>query len=61
MLKDDIECKPFTVIPIDSLFVYKNKYYLQLYLENCAYEIMDKRMTDHLHDNLFETDEDQIL
>ena len=34
----------FTVISIDSLLVYQNKYYL--HLDNCAYEIIDKRMTD---------------
>ena len=27
----DIECESFTVISIDSLFVYKSKYYLQVY------------------------------
>ena len=27
----DIECESFTVISIDSLPVYKNKYYLQVY------------------------------
>ena len=33
---DDIECKSFTVISTDSLFVYENKYYLQVYFEKCA-------------------------
>ena len=28
----------------DSLFVYENKYYLQAYLGNCAYKIVDKEM-----------------
>ena len=32
MLEDDIECGSFTVIYIDSLLVYDNKYYLQVYL-----------------------------
>ena len=32
--KDDIECESFTVISIDSLLVYDNKYYLQVYLDN---------------------------
>ena len=54
--EDDIECKSFTVISISSLLVYKNKYYLQVYLDNCAYKIVDKQMTDYLGDNLFETD-----
>ena len=30
--QDDIECEYFTVISIDSLLVYENKYYLQVYL-----------------------------
>ena len=32
--KDDIECESFIVISIDSLLVYENKYYLQVYLDN---------------------------
>ena len=39
--EDDIECKSFTAISIDSLLVYQNKYYLQVYLDNCAYKILD--------------------
>ena len=46
----------FTVISIGSLLVYKNKYCLQVYLDNCAYKIVDKQMIDYLGDNLFETD-----
>ena len=32
--EDDIECESFTVISIDSLLVYENKCYLQVYLDN---------------------------
>ena len=39
--QDDIECKYFTVISIDSLLVYENKYNLQVYLDNCAYKIVN--------------------
>ena len=35
--EDDIEYESFTVISIDSLLIYENKYYLQVYLDNCAY------------------------
>ena len=38
----------------DSLFVYENKYYLQIYLDNCADKIANKQMADHLDDNLLE-------
>ena len=54
VLEDDIECESFTVISIDSLLVYENKYYLQVYLDNCAYKIVNKQMTDYLDENLFE-------
>ena len=36
--EDDIECECFTVISIDSLLVYNNKYYLQVFLDNCAHK-----------------------
>ena len=54
MPEDDIECELFTVISIDPLLVYEKKYYLQVYLDNCAYEIANKQMTDYLDNNLFE-------
>ena len=53
MPDDNIECKSFTIISIDSLLVYENKYYLQVYLDNCAYEIVNKQMTNYLNDSLF--------
>ena len=40
--EDDIKCKSFIVISIDSLLVYENKYYLQVYLDNCAYKTANK-------------------
>ena len=39
--EDELKCKSFAVISIDSLLVYKNKYNLQVYLDNCAYIIVD--------------------
>ena len=42
--EDDIECGSFTVISIDSLLVYKYKYYLEVYLDNCAYKIANDRL-----------------
>ena len=47
------ECQYFTVILIDYLLVYENKYYFQVYLDNCAYKITNKEMSDYLDDNLF--------
>ena len=58
MPEDDIKCESFTVTFIDSLLVYDNKYYPQVYLENFASEIVNKKMTDYLDGNFFE---DQIL
>ena len=51
---DDIECEPFTVISIDSLLVYKNKYYLQVYLDNWVSKIVNKQKTDYLDENVYE-------
>ena len=56
--KIELECKSFTVIFIDFLLAYENNYYLQEYLDNCAYKIENKQMIDYLDDDLFETDED---
>ena len=33
-----------TVTSIDSLLVYGNIYYLQVYVDNSAYKIVDKQM-----------------
>ena len=54
MPEDDIECELFTDISIDSLLVYDDKYYPQVFLDNCAYKIVNKQMTDYLDENLFE-------
>ena len=37
--KDHIECRSFSVISIDSLQDYDHNYYLQVYLDSCAYKI----------------------
>ena len=42
MPEDNIECEYFGVISIDFLLVYDKKYYLQVYLENCAYKMVNK-------------------
>ena len=57
VLEDDVERESSTIIYIDSFIVYENKYYLQVYLDNCAYEIVGKQITDDIDDNLSETDE----
>ena len=43
----------FFVIFTNSLLVYKNKYYLQVYFDNYAYKIIEKQIIDYLD----ETDE----
>ena len=48
MPEDDVQCEYFTVISIDSLLVYENKYYLQVYLDNFTHKIVDKQMADYL-------------
>ena len=52
--EDDIEWAPFTVISIDSLLVYENKFYQQVCLDNCVYKVAYRQMTDYLDDNFFE-------
>ena len=56
--EDNAEYESFTIISTDALLAYKTKYYLQVYLGNCTYEIVDKQMIAHLGDNPFETDEE---
>ena len=51
--EDGIECESFTVISIDSLLIYENKYYLQVHIEKIAYKIANKQMTDYLDGTLF--------
>ena len=46
----------FTIISIDSLMVYKSKYYLQVYVDNCTKKMVNNQKTDYVADNLFETD-----
>ena len=57
MPEDNIEYESFTVISIDSLLIYQNKYYLQVYLDNCDYKTVEGQMIDYLGENPFETDE----
>ena len=38
---DGVECESFTIISIDSLVVYKEKYYRQVYLDCYAYKIVE--------------------
>ena len=49
-----IESESFTVMSIDSLLVYISKYYMQVYLDNCAYKFLNKQVRDYLDDNVFE-------
>ena len=44
------------------LYLYTpTKYYLQVYLNNRAYKIIDKQMIDYRGENHFETDENYFL
>ena len=48
MPEDNVDCESFTVIPIDSLLVFENRYHLQVHLDNSVYKIANKKMTDYL-------------
>ena len=39
--EDGAECESFTINSIDSLFNYKNKYCLQVYLDKCSNKIVN--------------------
>ena len=56
MPEDGVKGESFTIISIDSLMVYKNKYYFQVYADNCTKKMVDNQKTDYVPDNLFETD-----
>ena len=56
MSEDGEEYEAFTIISIDSLLAYDNKYYLQVYLEIFFHKIGNLQMADYLSDNLFESD-----
>ena len=57
MLEDGVKYEFFTVISVDSLLAYENKYYLQVFLYKCVYKVADKGIIDYFGDKLFETDE----
>ena len=59
VLKGSVKCKSFTIISIGTFLVFKDKYYLQVYLNNCMYKIVNTKMIDHLDDNLFDPDKNQ--
>ena len=55
MSEDAVEYKYFTIISMDSQLVYESKYYLQVYLDNCANKIINNQMLYYLDDNLSRT------
>ena len=50
--------RSLTIISIDSMLVYKNKYYLQVYLDSGVDKTGNTQMTNYLDGNLFETRKD---
>ena len=55
--EDAVECESFKIISFDYLLVYDNKFYKQVYLDNCAYKIINTQMVDYRDDDLFKNDE----
>ena len=53
MSEDIAEYESPTIISIHSSLDHKNKYYLQVYLDNWPYKIVDKQMVDYLNGNHF--------
>ena len=58
MSVDGAKCECRTIISVNFLLVYDNKFYLQLYLNNCAYKVVGKQKTGYLDGNLFEINEE---
>ena len=56
MSEDCVKCESFTIISIHSLLIYENKYYLEVYIDNCAYKIVNSQIVDYLNDIDFESD-----
>ena len=54
--KNNVECETFSIISIDSLLVYENKYYVQAYLHSYVYKTLNTQMVYYLGDNIFESD-----
>ena len=50
--------RSLTIISIDSMLVYKNKYYLQVYLDSGVDKTVNTQMTNYLDGNLFEIHKD---
>ena len=51
---DDTECEYFSHFCWFFACIYDKKYYLQVYLDNCANKTVNKQMTDYLDEKLFE-------
>ena len=54
----EVGCKSSQSFSIDLLPVYDIKYYMQVYWDNCAHEVVHNQIIDYLDGNLFEADED---
>ena len=54
--QDHGEPESFTIISIDSLLACESKCYLQVYLDNLAYKIVDTQMIDYLDNTIFKSD-----
>ena len=52
-----VECEPSTIIFINFLLVYENKYYLSVNLGKCAYKVVNMQMNNYLDENIFECDQ----
>ena len=62
--EDRGEYELFTIISIDSILAFENKYYLQEYLDNCSQKSIDKQKMDvmiDLDDHLFDSDSNSAI
>ena len=61
LVGDGGESWSFTIISIGFLLLFERKYFLQVYLENCAYKTVDKRLIDYVYNHLFDSDPNYFL
>ena len=49
------------MISIYCILLNKDKYYPQLFLDNCVHKTVNTKMTDYLDDHLFDSNENNFF
>ena len=54
--EDGVDCNCMTIISINFLFIYNKKRYMQVYLDDCVYNTVNKQMTRYRDYDFIESD-----